>query len=387
MDRIFKITPTLQTYAWGGNGFIPELIGRPYDPVQTYAELWMGDHSKSPSRLPLNFDVSDLNRLIRDNPEIWLGKGSLDKFGNRLPFLFKVLDVKKMLSIQVHPNKADAEAGFKREESHGISIDSHKRTFKDDNHKPELMVALSPFWLLHGFRPTMEIKSILTSTKSLQDLSILLDRGVRRILEYILRSPDEIIVQLLQNLRREILQLKDLDRFSPHYWVKKAFLEHGLDRGVLFIYLLNLVYLEPGQAIYQAAGMPHAYLEGKNIEIMANSDNVIRGGLTKKFTNVDLLMEHLLFDPVIPQIISGIPDSFGMYYPAPIDDFSLYRVRGEGQQAQFAGASILFVYSGSGRMINNTSMEINKGDVIYICPNEPFELLGVFTGFFATSII
>ena len=388
LPSIFRINPTLQNYAWGGYSFIPSLIDYPNTDNNPCAELWMGDHPKSPSGIVGMEKIDNLRDLLIQEPSKYLGEKSVAKFGTRLPFLFKVLDVNEMLSIQSHPSKAQAEIGYAREERNKIGLHDFNRVFKDNNHKPELMVALSDFWLLHGFKSQDLIKKTLNEVAAFARLKEFAKKGNAFLYEYVMRMAASEADEILNTLHSDLQRIEKLDKNKPDFWALKAYEKYGNDRGIFSIYLFNLVHLNPGEAIFQDAGIPHAYLEGQNIEIMANSDNVFRGGLTPKHMDIDLLIDHTDTSSIDPDISEGMPTDFGKMYKAPVDDFNLYNVFEDGAKIQFKSASIFFVLKGSTK-VNSSSKEIliTRGGAIYISPNTSVELFGEYSGFLATSIL
>ena len=381
---VFRIYPTTQNYAWGGYEFIPKLIGLDVLEEIPVAELWMGDHPKSPSTLDEYFQGKDLRTLIHSDPKYYLGQDQ--RSGDRLPFLFKVLDVNDMLSIQAHPNKEQAEIGFATEEKLGIDLHAFNRVFKDDNHKPELMVALSEFWLLHGFQNFEKISDWINNIDAFAVLRPKLDFGIKILYEYIMQMEDNIMSDMLINLQADLSKLDVSSKDLPHYWVNKAFDSFGMDRGIISFYLFNLVRLDKGEAIFQDAGIPHAYLEGQNIEIMSNSDNVFRGGLTQKYIDVDLLLKHILFEETTPNILSGLPCPLGKHFPTPIKDFDLYHIHNDRVNFQFSQAAVLLVYEGSGKLSHHIDIDINSGEVYFVLPNTPINLEGDINCYLATSV-
>ena len=336
MTSIHCISGVIQPYAWGGYYFIADLLNLPADPTQPKAELWMGAHPKGPARvlMPSN-GHTPLDKWIENAPVDILGQRVASQFHGQLPFLFKVLDVRKMLSIQCHPNKEVAERGFAREEAAGIPRLAPERIYRDANHKPELMVALTDFYLLHGFTHREAIADRFAKRKEWSGLINLLDQGIRPLYEHLMHLPQGQINQLLTPLREELLKKEatEAPKTDPNYWARQAFLDYSqpngdLDRGIFSIYLMNIVHLKPGEGIFQDAGILHAYLEGVNIEIMANSDNVFRGGLTPKHIAVEELLAHTFTEPIQPEILSGQWSSPNeKVYPTPAADFLLSEVR------------------------------------------------------------
>ncbi len=215
-------------------------------------------------------------------PNQTLGEKAKEVFGH-LPFLLKILDVKDMLSIQVHPTKEDAKSAFEEENLKGIELTAPERNFRDDNHKPELMLALSEFWLLHGFKAPKVLQAILRDIPELHFLvPIFGGDNYLKLYKFVMELPQVQVDRHLKTLVDRILshfQSGKLNKDKEDFWAARAAMTYSqdghIDRGIFSIYFLNLIHLQPGQAVYQAAGLPHAYLEGQNVEIMSNSDNCI----------------------------------------------------------------------------------------------------------------
>jgi mannose-6-phosphate isomerase len=387
----FLISGVLQHYAWGGFDYIPNLLGRQNPDQKPTAELWLGAHPRGAANIidsPLN-----LAEAIAADPAGMLGDEVAKRFNNQLPFLFKVLDVREMLSIQVHPTKAAAEAGFAREEAAGIDLTAPHRTYRDDNHKPELGVALTDFYLLHGFKPKATILRLLRVIPGWDTLlPILEEHGVAGLYEHVMSADQSIVDQLAQGAIDSLGPKSDEGKESLAYWTHQAIEKYSKnghhDRGIFSIWWMNIVHLHPGEAIFQDAGVPHAYLEGVCLELMANSDNVLRGGLTPKHINVKELLEHTITSPVKPKLLlpNISPDNWERY-PTPSPDFALYRAElrtGEDLEIDTTegGPLILFLLKGklvspsitlttrrraafipAGQIINFLSYE--KGTVVY----------------------
>jgi len=382
--QLVKLSGAVQHYDWGGKTYIPQLTGTENAADQPFAELWMGDHSGAPATAFLHEGEIALNDLFKTAPD-WLGKKMAAAFGAKLPYLFKILDVHSMLSIQVHPNKAAAVEGFREENEAGIPINAPNRNFKDDNHKPEVMVALSDFWLLHGFRSDEETGRILQSVPELNFLyETWKSSGIKVIYRYLMEMPQEEVDTLLSPLVERLGAKTPADKQHPDFWAWRAIESFRpatgrFDRGIFSIYLFNLVNLQPGEGIYQGAGIPHAYLEGVNVELMANSDNVFRGGLTNKHIDVPLLLQHLHFDPVIPVAIPGLSRSeTEMVYPTPAPDFELSCIQLEKDQLyaseSVCGPHILIVLEGS-VLVNNTQ-PFRRGDCFLVPEGLRYEMTG-----------
>jgi mannose-6-phosphate isomerase len=354
--KIYKLIGKVQHYDWGGSRFIPSLLGKKPDGLP-FAEYWMGAHEKCSSDVELNENKKvPLRELIEEHREETLGKYVSLNF-HRLPYLLKILDVMNMLSIQVHPSKKSAEIDFARENVEGIKKDDSHRNYKDDNHKPELMVALSDFWLLHGFKTKLNLVEILNRIPELNGLlPIFHQSGYQGLYKMVMEMPQDKVNGLLQSLIDRIIPLytaKNLRKEDENFWAARAaltFNEAGkIDRGIFSIYFFNLLKLKRGEGIFQAAGVPHAYLEGQNVEIMANSDNVLRGGLTTKHIDINELMKHTMFVETIPDIIQPVNRKSENIYPTPAPDFQLSTFSlVPGQTVSFTSTTteIIFVLEG-----------------------------------------
>jgi mannose-6-phosphate isomerase len=333
-NKVFKLRGKIQQYAWGGKSYLPELLSIPNPDNKPFAEYWMGAHDNASSEIDVEAMAVQLNGYIKEWPEDTLGAYTAGRFG-RLPYLLKILDVKDMLSIQVHPSKKNAELEFAAENKRGVAPGAPERNYKDDNHKPELMLALSEFWLLHGFKPEAELERILQATPELVFLApVFAQKGYQGLYKIVMEMPQGKVNSVLQPLLDRILPVYEqegLSKNEEHFWAARAadtYNEPGrIDRGIFSIYFFNLLNLHTGEAIFQDAGLPHAYLEGQNVEIMANSDNVLRGGLTAKHVDVPELLKHIKFEATHPHIITeeNDPGQIAVYHtPAP--DFELSKI-------------------------------------------------------------
>jgi mannose-6-phosphate isomerase len=384
LNKIFKIKGCIQHYAWGGNTFIPNLLGLVNADAQPFAEYWLGAHPSASAQIIDHADGLTLNELIKQDPSATLSEAVYSRFGE-LPYLLKVLDVKQMLSIQVHPSKAEAELGFDREEAAGIPINAANRNYKDRNHKPEVMVALSDFWLLHGFKEKLLLEKTLTDVPEFNLLIPLFKReGYQALYQFVMEmGVDDVNAFLIQVVKRELRHKREglLSKADAGWWVAKLFegVDHitNIDKGVFSIYFFNIVNVKPGEAVFQGAGLPHAYLEGQNIELMANSDNVLRGGLTPKYIDVPELMKHILFEGIIPQVMKGNEIRIGeKNYPCPVSDFAISKIELSGNtiyQNKAQGMEILLVTEG-GAVLNN-SMVLKKGEAICLLPEASYSII------------
>lgn len=349
------ISGVLQHYAWGGYDFIPDLLGRQNPDKQPTAELWLGAHPRGAAKIIGS--AQNLAEAIAANPKGMLGEEVAERFNNRLPFLFKILDVREMLSIQVHPSKAAAEAGYAREEAAGIDPAAPHRNYRDNNHKPELGVAITDFYLLHGFKPRKNILRLLRVIPGWDDLiPVLEERGVAGLYAYVMSVDQPTVNRLAQEALDSLDLISDDSKEGMAYWTRQAVEKYSKgghhDRGMFSLWWMNIVHLHPGEAIFQDAGVPHAYLEGVCLEVMANSDNVLRGGLTPKHIDVKELLEHTVTRAIKPRLLlpNISPDNWERY-PTPTPDFALYRAElhlGEDLAIDTTegGPVILFLLSG-----------------------------------------
>jgi mannose-6-phosphate isomerase len=308
MKNIGLLRNVIQEYAWGSKTAIGELLGKPVPSDKPQAELWMGAHPKAPSQVFADGRWRSLLEVLREYPREVLGKMPAERFGDTLPFLFKVLAAAKPLSIQAHPNKEQARSGFLRENELGIPLDAPDRNYKDDHHKPEIICALTNFWALSGFRPIDEILSLLNKIgapallKKVDGFCRRPNRkGLRKFFQDLLSMDRDLRIQAVQEAATSARMQDD---GSPIWkWMTKLNREYPGDIGILAPILLNLLELEPGDAMYLPAGQLHSYLHGVAIELMANSDNVLRGGLTSKHIDIDELLNILSFSDGKPAVL------------------------------------------------------------------------------------
>lgn len=330
MAGIYQLKGCIQPYVWGGKHYIANLLNVT-NTQKPYAEYWLGAHTTTPSQLLITNGEISLLDFLHKNPTA-LGTQSRQLFGDNLPYLLKILDVANPLSIQLHPTKKQAEIGFAQENAAGIPLNDPKRTYKDDNHKPEMMIALSDFWLLHGFKTKAKILDTLRQRPSLADLATKL--ASQNLADFyadiMLATQDQLAQWLLPIIegQQKAYEQNQLAMQDPDYWVlytlhAMQISRDKLDAGLMSFYLFNIVNLQVGEGIFQAAGVPHAYLRGQNIELMACSDNVIRGGLTPKHVDIEQLLKIIDCSEIVPQIIAPAPKNQVYTYPTPIADFAL----------------------------------------------------------------
>ncbi len=402
---VVRLRGVVQHYDWGGCDFIPHLLGLRNPSRQPFAELWMGAHPKAPSLVEIAAAAAStpsapdesirispgtvgLDRLLERSGEQIVGPQHA-RFAGGLPYLFKILDVARMLSIQAHPTKAQAELGYARENAAGIPLDAPNRNYKDENHKPETGIALTDFWMLHGFRPLAEIADTLEHTPELRPLMPefaarlqsrdLGEAGKRELLRDLYRGamtmPQEEVDRLLSRLLTRLRAGPPPDEASPDYWTLQAAADFPLpgghlDRGIFSIYLLNLVRLRPGQGTFQPAACLHAYLRGVMVELMANSDNVLRGGLTRKHVDTAELLRVLDFESGRPEILDGRQISATeRIYRTPAQEFQLSRIVAveetphEGCAGQ--GPEILLMLEGRAELrAGGEALALSRGSIV-----------------------
>ncbi|MDR0792581.1 MAG: mannose-6-phosphate isomerase, class I [Chitinophagaceae bacterium] len=385
-DKIYLLKGKVQHYAWGGFDYMPHWLNIENNERKPYAEYWMGAHPSAPSEIETEHGSMQLYDSIKKNPEELIGKKVYDVFGE-LPYLFKVQDVHEMLSIQVHPSKTEAAKGFEAEDAAGISINAPYRNYKDKNHKPEVTVALSEFWLLHGFLQKEKLLQTLNDIPAFQNLRKIFEQeDYKGLYKHVMEMPQQEVNNMLKPLVALELERKNnnlLDKSQPGWWVAKYYAGdkkiNDIDRGIFSIYFFNIVKINPGEAVFQAAGVPHAYLEGQNVELMANSDNVLRGGLTPKHIDIPELLKHISFEGIEPNIMRGewLPNG-EKNYPCPVSDFGINVINLTGNNkiaAASASLEIIVVLNGE-IFIEGTGkiLAVKKGQAVAILPLEQYSI-------------
>lgn len=321
----FVMSNTIQNYAWGSTTSINQLFGIENPTGEPQAELWMGAHPNGCSTVLSNGKETKLSTLIAKDMNAFLSKEVATRFGE-LPYLFKVLAAEKALSIQVHPNKQQAELGFAAEEQQGIPLTAANRNYKDPNHKPELVYALTEYQAMNGFRPISEIINFFSelAIPELQDLvdDLIAEQtpaGLASFFSGLLSlegEPKEMALTVLLAQARII----DMPLFDL---ILELETQYPGDIGLFAPLILNVITLQPGQAMFLDAETPHAYLKGTGLEIMANSDNVLRAGLTPKYIDVKELVACTRFceKPFDHLLLAPIENNGILEYPIPVDDF------------------------------------------------------------------
>ncbi|MCP3857596.1 MAG: mannose-6-phosphate isomerase, class I [Actinomycetia bacterium] len=365
-----RLTGTIQNYAWGDRRFIAELQSRPVtgDPE---AELWLGTHPSAPSILD---DGRSLADAIASDPLAALGVETAERFGE-LPFLAKVLAAAQPLSIQGHPSAQQARTGFDRENRQGIALDSPTRTYRDPNHKPELICALTPFQAKCGFRPlaaTRELFALLDGSGLDEVGERLAGPGTEAeilatTLAWLVQSPASQGADLAAAAVAAAESAPRGGQFDAALdWTAQIAALHPGDVGVVVALLLNHVSLEPNQAVFLGAGNLHAYLEGAGIELMANSDNVVRGGLTPKHIDINELLSVVDCTPIDPlvQQANGAAHTFN----SPVSEFSLSRLEIDGESGfSVSGPEIVIATQGHIKIVQGqTAATLGPGESAWV---------------------
>ncbi|KOG74737.1 mannose-6-phosphate isomerase [Streptomyces antibioticus] len=383
MDRLDN---TIRPYAWGSPTAIPHLLG--VEPTgEPQAEMWMGAHPGAPSRT----ERGTLVEVIKADPERELGARAVARFGPQLPFLLKILAAGAPLSLQVHPDLEQAREGYADEERRGIPVDASYRNYKDANHKPELICALTEFDGLCGFRDPVGSADLLDGlgVDSLKPYVDLLhahpeDAALREVLTAILSADPEEMARTVAEATAASTRLGGA--YAPY-----ADIAHHYpgDPGVIAAMLLNHVRLQPGEALFLGAGIPHAYLSGLGVEIMANSDNVLRCGLTPKHVDVPELLRIVRFEPSDPGVLRPEASPEGEeVYETPIDEFRLSRyVLPEGGAAHDLTRDTPQILLCTAGTVRAGELELRAGQSVFVPAGERAEIAGAGTVFRATVIV
>ena len=375
---------SVQNYAWGSQRALTELYGIANPNGLPMAELWMGAHPKSSSKIEdASGQLQSLREVIDQDKTALLGQAVAERFGE-LPFLFKVLCADQPLSIQVHPNKQASEIGFAKENAAGIPLDAAERNYKDPNHKPELVFALTPFLAMNAFREFSDIISLLQPVA-----------GAHQAIAHFLAQPDaDSLSQLfasLLNMQGEekshaLAVLKaTLASQQGEPWETIRFISEFYpdDSGLFSPLLLNVVKLNPGEAMFLFAETPHAYLKGVALEVMANSDNVLRAGLTPKYIDIPELVANVKFVPKPAAELLTAPEQRGaeLDFPIPVADFafSLHDLSTTASTLAQSSAAILFCVEGEAVLSKGEQQLVLKpGESAFISAEEsPVEASGI----------
>src|SRR3954465_11827065 len=390
---MWQPTNTVRHSPWGSHTVIPELLGHPSPAEEPHAELWMGAHPGDPSVLSTGVP---LDKAIAVDPQQLLGPAVVERFGARLPFLMKVLAAETPLSLQAHPTPAQAEAGYAAEEAAGVAKDDPTRTFKDPYHKPELLLALTTFEALCGFRPVEESLHCLAKLQvpELKPTIAALARGG-------LRAAIPQLIALSENRRTSLgeavatraasfVAAHDPEFINTYRWAATLAERHPGDAGVVISLMCNHLKLAPGEAVFLPAGNLHAYLPGAGIEVMASSDNVLRGGLTTKHVDLAALIEVLDFTDGRVPVIHPVLGPGGLRYPVPVEEFDLTRIaldEGTGTLTT-RGPQVLLCFEGAVTLASaDGELRLEKGQSAFVPAGAPGSACGPAGVYRATTAL
>jgi mannose-6-phosphate isomerase len=393
------LRPVVRPYAWGSRHAIAELQGRPVPAPGPEAELWMGGHPATPSGLDRDAQPTTLDKVIAADPQAELGAACVARFGPRLPFLLKVLSADMALSIQVHPSRAQAQAGFRADNERGLAPDDPARNYVDDWPKPELLYALTPFEVLTGLRPPADaaafldalsvdqLRPLATQLAAASDISALdapaapapsassapSDGVIASVLGTILEWPADgravLVAEVAAACAR--LALADGPYAEPAAAAVRIAADHPGDIGVVASLLLRHAVLAPGQAMFVPAGGLHAYLKGTGIELLANSDNVVRAGLTAKHLDVPELLALLDPSVAVPVLApQRLADGIS-WFDTPAPEFRLYLIELTGSTVTLPGQGprVVLCTEGSATLRTGepgTAIELGRGQSCFI---------------------
>ena len=329
---IYTLKNPIKNFPWGSRTAIRDYFGIDNSTCEHQAELWMGAHPSASSSISQEGIDVTLFDAIAKNPDYWLGK-SAKQHSSSLPFLMKILAAEDPLSIQVHPSRAAAELGFTVENGQGVPLGAANRNYKDANHKPELVYALTPYLAMNGFREFEQIIANFDSLElpSLKELfqpfkqepnPLTLSKFFSSILKLDNEQKAQVITELLVSIKTID---KDHFAYQTSLLISRFHQLYPEDIGLFGPLLFNVIELQPGQAMFLYAETPHAYVHGLGVEVMANSDNVLRAGLTPKHIDVEELVKNTKFEPIAFEELLMKPinaQSEREIYPVPVEDFN-----------------------------------------------------------------
>ncbi|MDO5682808.1 MAG: mannose-6-phosphate isomerase, class I [Propionibacteriaceae bacterium] len=387
-----SLTGIIQNYAWGSFDGIPTALGTAQtdDPQ---AEYWLGAHPKAPSVLA---DGSTLDVFLAERPEL-IGQASVEHLGDRLPFLLKVLSARQALSLQAHPSRAQAIEGYARENRDDIPLDYPGRNYRDDWPKPEAMIALTEFHGLCGFRDPARTQELFRQlgAPAADDYVLPLTEadGIARVFLQTLAIGHLFAEEAEQVVTAAHAALETAEPGSDFHIFCTTAVElardYPGDPGVLAGLLLNRIQLQPGDAFFMPAGNMHAYLRGTGIEIMSNSDNVLRGGLTPKHVDVDELAVVVDFTPGFPGLIEPVELTPGvLHYPTEAPEFAVFQLTTPTDAAVPAEASarIVLVTEGTFTLTSDGEhLTLDKGDSAFLGAGEQVTATGAGQAFLAAG--
>jgi mannose-6-phosphate isomerase len=381
--RVDLLEPVVQPYAWGSHTAIAELQGRPAPTTAPEAELWMGAHPSAPSGVRRPGGRTTLDKVIAADPPRELGAACAARFGGRLPFLLKVLAADKALSIQVHPSREQAEAGYREETARGLAPGDKSRNYVDDWPKPEILCALTRFEVLAGLRTTADAAALLGALRVRELAPLVADlaaaagpAALTGALGAILTWPAQGRAALVTAVTAgcERIAAADGEYAAAAAATVRIAGDHPGDLGIVASLLLRHLVLRPGEAVFLPAGGPHSYLHGTGVELLANSDNVVRAGLTPKHIDVPELLR--LVDPgaAVP-VIEPRPDGAAVLaYDSPAPEFRLYRAEPGAADVTLPGGGgprIVLCTEGTGLLRAGAGpLKLARGESCYLSAAE-----------------
>ncbi|MDI2099206.1 mannose-6-phosphate isomerase, class I [Ruicaihuangia caeni] len=377
------LTGVARRYAWGSTSQIQAVLGTPND-ADPLAELWFGAHPTAPSPTRgRDGAVSSLDALLEAEPAL-LGADVAERFGE-LPFLMKFLAPAQPVSLQVHPTPENARAGFEREEALGIPIDAFNRSFKDVHHKPEMVFAVTDFEGLVGFRDRTQLERVLGDYRhpAIRDAQRLLEAdrspdGLRSCLRALVSLKPEQVDQIVDEARElaEGERAAKAGRLAPHSTVVELASYYPADAGAVASLMLNRIAFAPGECVYVSSGTPHAYLDGLAVELMANSDNVFRAGLTSKYVDVEGLLENVDVASGPISLLSAEEAASGVRVLRPgAEEFELTAVELDGSVVELAGSGPRIAVGVRGSITlhtdaDNAPLELLPGGAVFVSDAE-----------------
>jgi len=373
-SNFFPMKNVIQDYIWGSRTSISELLGINNPENQHQAEIWMGAHPNGCSKIKVKGETQLLSDFINQDKSAILTPETSTKYGE-LPYLFKVLAAGEALSVQVHPSKEQAVAGFAKEEAAGIPRNAANRNYKDPNHKPELVYALTPYQAMNGFRVFDETIALFQkiNVSVLKDLvSAFAAAPTSSGLEIFFSSILSLQGETKERAVKALLDYASANKNDPLFeLVLELAQQHPGDIGLFTPLMLNVITLQPGEAMFLYACTPHAYLKGMGLEIMANSDNVLRAGLTPKYMDVKELVACTKFEAIPFDTLQFTPEEKqgGLYYAIPVDDFKFALFEAvDDLTMQVQSAEILIALDSNVTLTHakGESVTIAKGESVFI---------------------
>jgi len=331
---MYLLENVVQSYGWGSTSAIAKLLGRPHPSPKPEAELWMGAHPSAPSLVRCGGDSVALSAAVSADPEAWLGPATITRFGPNLPFLLKVLAAERPLSLQAHPDFEQARRGFAAEEAAGVPLDAAARNYKDAGAKPEVLCALGPFEALLGFRRVHDTLRLLHALEAPELAPVVAAlaaapgaAGLQHAFEWLMQVPSGARGKLVEATRAACARVGTRGEFAGECrWAVRLAASYPADVGVIVALLMNLIELQAGDALYVPAGKLHAYLGGVGVELMASSDNVLRGGLTPKHVDAAELLRVLKFDDKPAALVPSRSEGAEQVYVTEAAEFRLSRI-------------------------------------------------------------